>query len=326
MATQAEGNNKYIFSSKEVVPFLELNYGLKALKCMPVKAGIINTSVKVVTQQGNYLLRIYPKGKNPTRVLRELAFSQNIAKYGVPVATVTPGINRKNTQKISTRDGGSYLAVLFQFLNGQHTTHNQEGLIPAIASIHAIMHKIGLKSIPSNTSKTIRPFIKWLGDERTVAKKSLANHREILKSLDTIYHSLHQEYIQQRIAISKLPFALCHLDYDSNNILNDNKKITGVIDFDDLAPAPPILDIGFSLWWWCYFNPLHRRNIIDKYISSYSRVRRMTKNEQSFLRLFMRIRNLVLAYLLFANLPKKPDVASLRKAIAFDQWLSDNAI
>jgi len=139
--------------------------------------------------------------------------------------------------------------------------------------------------------------------------------------LEDMYADLRTEYQKSEQRIGALPFATSHLDFDSSNILCDGDAITGVIDFDDIDDVPAVLDVGFSLWWWCFYNSRSRDSLFDNYIESYDRVRSLSLEEKACLPLFMRIRNCILTCLLFINLPTKPRVSLIRRGIQFDVWL-----
>ncbi|MDE2079663.1 MAG: phosphotransferase [Patescibacteria group bacterium] len=321
MPTQADENKKYAFDRAETGAFLKKHYGLVPKQYVRITSGIINTSVKIRTEDAEYVLRIYQKEKSAKEIERELAVIAVMARNGIPVASATPGLNRRKIQTLETRNGSAHPAVLFPFLEGQHTGPDQKNLIPQIAEIQGMMHRIGEKELPARYTRSIAELMKLLDDERTSAQGKLRTHPDIGNILEHDYKMLRKEYEGKQNAIGKLPFALCHLDYDSSNILNDGTAVTGVIDFDDIAPVPPILDVGFSLWWWCYHNPDDRLNVAKLYLVSYNRARKISDAERDMLPLFMRIRNLTLAYLLFVNIPQRPSLQSLRKSAEFEEWL-----
>lgn len=128
-----------------------------------------------------------------------------------------------------------------------------------------------------------------------------------------------EKYTYKRIEV--MPAGLCHLDYDSDNILETKGKVTGIVDFDDMQNTPFSLDLAFSLWWWCFYNRKKRDFVFSTYLKQYESRRRLTKQEKSMILFFLRIRNFILLNLLFINLPSAVDVFSAKKALRFDAWI-----
>ena len=115
------------------------------------------------------------------------------------------------------------------------------------------------------------------------------------------------------------------MDYDSSNILIKNGKISGIIDFDDITDSPLLIDLGFSLWWWLFFN-FEKSNLKvgKEYVKSYSKNRTLTEKEKDLLSFVIRVRNMILLCLLFINHSSKIQYKKIKSALVLDTILINN--
>jgi len=324
MSTHANTKEKYTYKRIEIEQLLASEYPSIAIKSLSlIKKGIINTSIRIVTQNGvSYLLRIYRSaGRTKKDIERELEFCSQLQREGLPVATVIANESGKKITMLRT-SAGAYFAVLFSFLSGDHIKSSNHRLIPSVAHAHATMHTTALNSY-SKTKRgtaTIAPIINWLEAEYEAAQKKIKNNPELQHKCAELYNEIISLSKRHAKDIKTLPFGLCHLDYDSDNILETKGKVTGIVDFDDMQNVPFSLDLAFSLWWWCFHN--QKRNFVfSEYLKQYESQRRLTKQEKSIMLFFLRIRNFILFNLLFINLPKIANVSSVKKALRFDKWI-----
>jgi len=324
MSSHSTLEGKYVFNKQEVLRFIENTFRIHPQTLSPISDGIMNTTIKIKGKDGKYYaLRIYRNlNLSRARIIKELNFCNALRDADVPVPLVFANIKGKDISSFQT-NAGTFNAVMFEFLRGKHLTYNRTDLLPQVATIHAKMHVVGMRFVKDG-AHSIRNTIQWLKAERAVAQEKLIQSRSgaaILDQLQVIQKNILAEYKQHVHQIDSVPFALSHLDFDSSNILYENGSVTGVIDFDDIDRAPAILDIGFSLWWWCFYNPNARESILEKYIQAYSRVRTLSKQEKELLLFFIRVRNCILTHLLFVNLPSKPKISLIKRGITFDVWL-----
>ena len=327
MPTHANKKEKYTYKRIEIERLLASNYPSIAVQSLNlIKKGIINTSVRVIAQDGiSYLLRIYRSiGRTKKDISQELEFCKQLQKSGLPVAVVMP--NTSDTQiTILRTSAGTYSAVLFSFLPGNHIKSSQHHLISSVAHAHAKMHTIAFNSKTKRGAITIAPIMHWLEVEYKTAQKEIKNNHELQQKCAQLYDELISLYKRHTKDIKALPFGLCHLDYDSDNILETKGKVTGIVDFDDMQNVPFSLDLAFSLWWWC-FHHQKRDFVFSAYLKQYESQRHLTKQEKSMILFFLRIRNFILLNLLFINLPKIANVSSVKKALRFDKWIISKSV
>ncbi len=317
MPTHADTSKKYNFKKREILDLLAKEFKITSPQLSLIKSGLINTSIKVSSaKEGKYLLRVY-KDQPEAKILRELLFMEKMSRNQIPVPKIFLSRTKSKIIKFMDDSGIKRKAVLFEFKRGKHISASQLNMIQEVANIHARMHKATGKLTPA--SKGVRNAILWLKDEHDSAQYKLKSLPAQKQKLDVIFSSVIKKF--QKLPV--LPQGLAHLDFDSSNILVTGQKVTGIIDFDDLDQVPFIMDLGYSIWWWVFNNNIvNLEKIINNYTSAYQNVRPLSSKERESLRLFISLRNITLAYLLFVNLPKRPIVAKLNKAISLNNQIN----
>ncbi|HEY4512535.1 MAG TPA: phosphotransferase [Candidatus Paceibacterota bacterium] len=321
MSTHSNKKEKYIYNPDEVRRLLAVEYPFISIESLDViKKGIINTSIRVRDQNSNdYLLRVYRSTRATKDIERELNFCEKLIKSRLPIAKVSPNASQKKISMLRANKG-VYPVALFSFLHGKHIQFVQHDLVSSVARTHAKMHKIANRLETVKKPANITTVMRWLEDEHLAAQKKIKNNGKYKNACAGIYTELIALYKTYKKDIGMLPVGLCHLDYDSDNILETRGVVTGIVDFDDIARVPFSLDLAFSLWWWCFHNTKKRDEVFTRYIREYESQRRLTLKEKELILFFLRIRNFILLNLLFINLSKAVDVKSIKKAFRFDAW------
>ena len=322
MSTHSNTKEKYTYKPEEIRQLLATQYPFIYVESLEViKKGIINTSSRVRDQKNKvYLLRRYRSTRAAKDIERELGFCEKLSKSGLPIAKVFPNSSQKKISLLRVNKV-TFSVALFSFLQGKHIRSIQHDLIPSVAEAHAKMHKIAYRLETIKKPATITTVMHWFEDEYFAAQKKIKHNDKIKNACTGIHAELTTLYKTHKKDIEKLPVGLCHLDYDSDNILETKGIVTGIVDFDDMARVPFSLDLAFSLWWWCFHNAKKRDEVFARYIHEYESVRHLTLKEKELISFFLRIRNFILLNLLFINLPAKIDVQSIEKVLCFDEWV-----
>jgi Ser/Thr protein kinase RdoA (MazF antagonist) len=178
-----------------------------------------------------------------------------------------------------------------------------------------------------NKRKNLLKIKTWMKKE---LKKSLLNKKldeKIKKIIIEKSNNIFNEWNLNQKEFLNMDFSLVHFDYDSSNILIKNNKISGIIDFDDIIEAPTIIDLGFSLWWWLFFNFKKNKLLTSiRYIKGYSKIRKLNDKEKKLLPLIIRMRNMILLCLLFINEREKPEEKNIKKSFYLDELLTNNSV
>lgn len=309
---------KYDGSIIETRNILKVNYQLDSEKIQRIKDGIVNTSFIVSSTKKKLVFRVYQlNNKTLKDIEHELILSKMLSDNGLPVPKIQQDTKGNKIVKFKLNNQIWY-GVMFEYLSGRHLESTDTTLINEVAELHARLH-ILLQDDGLKKSDHFRAnLVDLINSEFSLAHRKLKvrKAKDVLSRLNNIRLSVIFELKRNATSINDLPRGNCHLDYDSSNILTNGNKISGIIDFDDMAVAPFIADIAFSLWWWLFFNDFDE-NIFKLYLKSYGKVRLINKKELSYLCLFLRARNIFLALILFVN-QKKIETSNIEKSIAFD--------
>lgn len=314
---------KYNGSIIQTQNVLEVNYRINPKKIMQIKSGIINTSFLVDCDDSKYVFRVYQaNNRSINDINKELTLCKKLKASGLPVPLV---YKNNNSKEIVNFEFGNkiWAAALFECLPGRHLKHTDKSLINDVSRIHARMHFLLQDKTSKQKSSFIPQLFNLINSESVLSNKKLRTQNKLvfLNNLQSIKQQVLAELRHRKHAINTLPKGYCHLDYDSSNILTDSKTVSGIIDFDDMAVAPFIVDVAFSLWWWLFYNKFDQQ-IFDSYLQAYQTVRNISRNEFEYIFLFLRARNIFLAYILFVN-QAKIDILNLKRILLFDKWIKD---
>ncbi|MEK7172480.1 MAG: phosphotransferase [Patescibacteria group bacterium] len=297
---------KFNGSQEELSKIFDL-YKLNVLDVQCFKDGIINTSYCLKIGDGSKLvLRVYQNGgKSNDAIEKELNFMDEMRNSGVPIPPVMANIFDKKLTIFKDSIGREWRAIIMAFAQGRHLEPTDFAIIPELAMYQAKMHLVSSGLNKNSESPNFKAMVDWLDKEFNETKsKGLA--KEIFSKIEEIYNGLKQDIELNFDEILALPCGDVHLDYDSDNVIVDNGKIKAILDFDDISKQPFILDTANSIWWWLLKNKKENyEKILNSYFESYRKIRDITEKEYKFLSLFLRMRNLTLMCLLYANIPEK---------------------
>ena len=248
--------------------------------------GIENTTIIIETKTGKYVIRIYRQGKkNNNSIRQELDFMQYLHANGVAVPGVLPN---KSNELISVTSKGnqSWQVIVMEFVEGIHAASYSRTIINELASIQAKLHILSSTYTPVQETKEKLTILHENNFLSQIDIKCLANAqlRAFLQRA--------KEYI---VALDpSLPNGLCHLDYDKDNSLSKNDSITAILDFDDLAVAPFVVCLSYTLW------HVHRYggvNAAQKYLNAYQTIRPLSSEEKRYIRPVKLFRHYVISSL-----------------------------
>ncbi len=323
MSNKQKNVLKYSGSIIETRKILKANYHINPIKISQIKSGIINTSFVINCGDNKYVFRVYQlNNRSLSNIKKELLLCEKLNDAGLPIPLVY--IDCKNNKITNFRFGNKlWHAALFEHLPGRHLKHTDKSLVGDVSKIHARMHLLLQNQISNQANNFVPQLIRLINSESVISNEKLKvkNKSVIFDKLHIIKRQVIDELKNNKQLIATLPNGYCHLDYDSSNILTDSKIVSGIIDFDDMVIAPFIADISFSLWWWLFFNRFDQK-IFNSYLKSYSTVRNLSENEFKYVFLFLRARNIFLAYILFVN-QAKVKTSNLNKALQFDEWIKN---
>ncbi|MFX1323623.1 MAG: phosphotransferase family protein [Promethearchaeota archaeon] len=179
------------------------------------------------------VLRIFPEYYGPKNAVWEGTIQNTLANEGYPV----PKVHLMCTDKSIM--GGVF--IIMEFLSGEPMMNASKNVPELLGKTHAKLHNIDPKLLikalkKHGFNKNHYLFIKtYTNDLKTAKKSELPWVRDIAEWL-----------IMNRPAEPKL-LAICHGDFHPYNILIQEGKITGVLDWGSTLIADPALDIANTI-------------------------------------------------------------------------------
>ncbi len=274
--------------------------------------GIENTSIKILTNDKNYVLRVYSQKNKPDQDIElELEFQDFLRQESIPI----PVVYRNNSnQELSgvVVDDQRWQFILMEFVDGEHPEDYSDELSIELAEIQAKMHILGLE----------------------FAKKVGKNDKEVQEMYDTIWPTRQEvivshdhdpkikEFMQRARAMHvkitpDLPRGYNHLDLDfGGNIVTKDGYILAILDFDDLSFSACVVCLGNTLWH--IFYKTESREKIDFYLSTYLKIRNLSSLERKILPEIILFRNYaigILKYTLDNDIETVKRIMNLEKQI-----------
>ncbi len=233
--------NQIDIADNTVALILE-SYGISIFSFSPINQGIENTSLFIESKDKKYVLRIYrQKRKTNEDISFEIQFQDYLREHEIPIPLIYPNLKGEELSVVNI-DGKDWQIILMQFIDGESVNLNpNEKLIIELAHIQAKMHLLGIEF----AKKKDRP--KSLIDN---LNGSIANKIENLPIQNEDIVKFVERVKSFKYELNKdLPYGYNHsdLDFDGNVIIKD-RKVAGIIDFDDLRYSPSVMCFGFSLW------------------------------------------------------------------------------
>lgn len=231
--------------------------------------GLNNDSFFVDAREGGYVLRIYRNATEPSRVRDEHDLLARLALAGLPFATPTPirTIAGDTLAVLETPDGPR-LAALFARIPGSPATLDaRNGRLAggALARVDLAFSRFDLPVRAPAALRDVHPLV----PDPYVAVDDLApgEHAEHVRRLFERVDAAHDALV------ASLPRQIVHGDFAFPNLLVEDGRVTGLVDFEfagadhraaDLACALYIVTVRAS--------DAERWNVLDAVANGYRRV------------------------------------------------------
>ncbi len=246
------------------------HYSLALVRFKPANSGIENCTLFVETSSGDYVLRIYRQAKkSKSEVLLEINFVTYLHEHGLPVAKPLPNTTGSTATQFRINTA-SWFAILMPRMNGAHAASYSDELIASLAELQAKMHLLApsFKENVTTMNPTLREgyFIQLIPERQTLDARTAG----FVERAEAYVVHLSEE----------LPAGFCHLDYDNGNVLTDSDRVTAILDFDDLAFAPLVQCLAYSVW-----DVLFERGMsaLRSYVTAYEKKRTLQSIERDIL-------------------------------------------
>ncbi|MHA2283820.1 MAG: phosphotransferase family protein [Promethearchaeota archaeon] len=179
------------------------------------------------------VLRLFPEYYGPENAVWEGSIQNSLADQGYPV----PRAHLICTDKSIM--GGAFF--IMEFLSGKPMMTASKNIPEILGKTHAKLHNIDPKSLIKSLkkqgfNKNQFLFVKTFDNDLKVAKKS-----ELPWILDIV------EWLIKNRPPEPKSLAICHGDFHPYNILIQDGKITGVLDWGSTLIADPAIDIANTI-------------------------------------------------------------------------------
>jgi Ser/Thr protein kinase RdoA (MazF antagonist) len=275
---------KHFVPSAETVDAILGDYGMSLEDYRFPETGMQNTTLLVATSLGAYALRIYRQGKKDDPAIEnEIHLMQHLHTDSIPVPAVVPTTFGQLMTHLPA-NGTRWQAVLMEALPGDNPDNYDSNIVDKTATIQARMHESSQRFLPPHQEPCVgvldeQPFIGLIDQE------SLSDSR-LVAFLDRA-----REYTVE--LQDELPQGWCHLDLNKQNLLTNEKgEITGVLDFDNAADVPYVMDLAYALWAVHFYADEQR---VAQYASTYEQHRSLSAVEMAYLPRIMLYKNYVTA-------------------------------
>lgn len=274
--------------TRETVAHVLDHYGLKLVSYHIAPSGIENTTVIAQTSGGNVALRVYRQNrKSAQHIIDEINFVDYLRSHGTPTPRFIKNLGGEYLS-IITIDNLEWQILLMEFVAGEHPKNYTKQLIDSISKTQAQMHILASDYVCRGSDQSV-----------TVLKDEHFANEISTKSLNQATRDFLKRVATYQVPLgSDLPRGLCHLDYDSGNMLVMNEQLTAVLDFDDLAYAPFVVCLAYSLW------HIHRqagRDLALHYLQTYESLRPLSEPERRLLAPVKLFRHYVISSLQMLN-------------------------
>lgn len=266
-----DSDNQFVFD-KDTLKELAKLYNLELRDYSVAATGIENTTIIADCAEGKFVFRIYRKLKKTNEhIHQEINFTEFLHSRGIQVPRIITN-NKNELLTMFTDDDSTWQIIVMDFIEGFHPAKYTAVLINTMASLQARIHTVAKEYASPYVGFVLkelreRQFIKH------IASDDLKDN-ELIQFIDRA-KNIHVELTDD------LPRELCHLDFDEGNILvNKNDEITAILDFDDLALAPYIVDLGYSMWSVWYNSGVESAR---NYLESYQNTRQLSDEEKDIL-------------------------------------------
>ncbi len=260
-------------------------YNIGELKsALGITKGVENSNYILTSINNNseekYIATIYEKRVDPQDIPFFLNLMGHLAKQNIPCPSPIKAKDGNYIRNINNKK-----LAIFNFLPGHELEKINEENCFAIGKLLASIHLAG-KNFNQNRHNTMG-FSAWqdmflkIKDKADNIRNGLAN--EIKQALDFVTKNWPSS--------SALEYAIIHGDLFPDNVLFQNGKISGVIDFYFACNDYLAYDIAISINAWCFDQETqikYSKTKADSLIKGYETVRKLSDQEKEKMPIFLK--------------------------------------
>ena len=235
------------FDFEAIKRILRDRFGVEASSLAPL-AGERDQNLRVDTADGRRLLfKISNPADGLSTVEMQAAALRHIERVdpGLPVMRVVPDVVGESWAEVRGSDGRNYPVRLFTFLPG-HVTANTALTTGAIRSFGQTVARLG---------RALRGFFHPAADyeilwdlTRVLRLRPLLNHVADAARRAQVERVLDRFETRVEAVLPTLRAQVIHGDMSLDNVLlDDDLRVSGIVDFGDMTHAPLVCDLAVSV-------------------------------------------------------------------------------
>jgi homoserine kinase type II len=300
--------------------------------------GYNNALYRVHAGERELVLRVYGNHANPRNIQHELTIVYQLQGMNLPFAVPAPIPTRRNELWHMHQDGRARkLMVLLPFIPGTNPLPSDlaqaEAAGGALGHLLQAMQHINTRGLEGPKPVTELNRVHPLVPDAFSAIDTLGSLVPARTKL-RINAILEAVYEDIRKLIKPLSTQLTHGDFINGNMLMEGTRVTGVLDFENSAVNPRVMDLAIAIDTWSYdaimIGDASEWGRIDALGRGFCRVSKLSSQEIAAIPTLILLRNAnVLMHLVgrfLANTTPYVDVESWMESMAkIDAWLVLNA-
>jgi Ser/Thr protein kinase RdoA (MazF antagonist) len=262
-----------------------------------IEEGLDNFNYQIKTTKSIFIIRVVRKNKSKNQLqnlkqeFKLLNYLNHNFDYRIPVFIKT----KKGKTLYSIK--GNILWV-YERLEGTSLKRRPNfNEMKEIAKALANYHK-KVKGFGGNKNEIINYYSHIYESFKKLDKiKPKTKEDKFVIKYANLFKGIPEKFIKENFSKNLL---MLHSDFDGSNVLFENGKITGIIDFDDSVMGPRIRDVAISIKDSCCPKGKLNRKWLKEFMREYEKINPLTKEEKDMIIPFILLENasfLIWAYL-----------------------------
>lgn len=257
----------------------------------PIERGVENRTVRIETDTGTYVVRIYRRGSvTETDLFTEVSFVRELHRNGLPVPEIVKTTEGRDFARIHDGETDWYV-LLMTLMPGTHTPAYTQETVQQIGQAMATLHTVSIRYCDG---KAMIPPV--------LIRDKLIDSVNIEAETDTDIRAFLQRIKRFTIIPRGLPCALIHRDFTRGNLLFDQDRLTAILDFEALKYSAIIEDPAVMIWN-LLFNMKFKQaspQLLKTFLDSYQSIRPIPQSERMIVRDFLVYRTYILGTIDYA--------------------------
>ena len=256
-----ETNNDLAIELQVVADYFNLG---KINSFSEINMGLVNTSWKIITQKGKFVIRKLPSYKTKMELETEQKIILHLHNSSFSYSLPTPLISTKNTSFFKKNDE---LIWVYKYIDGDLYETLDESSLEEIAIMFRELHSISPEEYSNLLKNNLLTKEKILGSLNSALKLSKGKKDEASRLVKKSYSKFIK--ILESIIIPSDSIAIIHADITSENILFKNGGLSAILDFEHAGVGLPIEDITIFLQRECSSNNQLDFNKMNLFLKKY---------------------------------------------------------